>query len=129
MIYATVFGTSIPLSKHFLAEALTLLCIFGQLVRQIGVERLQKLGERLRKLVVQTHQRNSGKVSAIAVTEYHSHLCYSFEQGSQSGVVELRHGQFQAVNIDRNTGVLVFILLLFEGVCNRLACLCQAAGL
>lgn len=120
MIKATVFATSIPLSKHFLAEALTLLCIFGQLVFQVGVERLQELGEGLRELVVQTHQRNRGEVSSLAVPEYHSYLGYAFEQRSQRGVVELRYIELQAVDIDGNSGVLVVSLLhLFGGVFAR----------
>lgn len=120
MIKATVFATSIPLSKHFLAEALTLLCIFGQLVFQVGVERLQELGEGLRELVVQTHQRNRGEVRSLAVPEYHSYLGYAFEQRSQRGVVELRYIELQAVDIDGNSGVLVVSLLhLFGGVFAR----------
>lgn len=120
MIKATVFATSIPLSKHFLAEALTLLCIFGQLVFQVGIKHLQELGEGLRELVVQTHQRNRGEVRSFAVPEYHSYLGYAFEQGSQSGVVELRHIELQAINVNSDSGVLVVNLLrLFGGAFAR----------
>lgn len=120
IIKATVLATSIPLSKHFLAEALTLLCIFGQPVFQVGVERLQELGEGLRELVVQTHQWNRGEVRSLAIPEYHSYLGYAFEQGSQSGVVKLRYIELQAVDIDGNSGVPVVSLLhLFGGVFAR----------
>lgn len=120
MIKATVLATSIPLSKHFLAEALTLLCIFGQLVFQVGVKRLQELGEGLRELVVQTHQWNRGEVSSLAIPEYHSYLGYAFEQGSQSGVVKLRYIELQAVDVNGNSGVLVVSLLrLFGGAFAR----------
>lgn len=120
MIKATVLATSIPLSKHFLAEALTLLCIFGQPVFQVGVERLQELGEGLRELVVQTHQWNRGEVRSLAIPEYHSYLGYAFEQGSQSGVVKLRYIELQAVDVNGNSGVLVVSLLrLFGGAFAR----------